>query len=51
MMSVGNDKIRILVTIPREDKLKLEKVAKEENRSVSNYIYTLIKKELNEKCK
>lgn len=50
-MAVSNDKIRILVTVPREVKEQLEEVAKQENRSVSNYVYTLIQKELNEKSK
>lgn len=50
-MAVCSDKIRILVTVPREVKEQLEEVAKQENRSVSNYVYTLIQKDLNEKLK
>lgn len=50
-MAIGNDKVRILVTLSREDKERLEEAARNENRSVSNYIYTLIKKDLNEKQK
>ena len=48
-MAVSSDKIRILVTVPRDEKEKLEEAAKRENRSVSNYVYTLIQKELNKK--
>lgn len=46
-MAISSDKVRILVTVTREVKEELEKAAKQENRSVSNYIYTLIQKELN----
>lgn len=48
-MAVSSDKIRILVTVPRTTKKQLEAVAKQENRSVSNYIFTLIQKDLNAK--
>lgn len=48
-MAIGNDKIRILVTVPRDIKVQLEKVARQENRSVSNYIFTLIQKDLEKK--
>ena len=48
-MAVSSDKIRILVTVPRTTKEQLEAVAIQENRSVSNYIFTLIQKDLNEK--
>lgn len=50
-MAVSNDKIRILVTVPRDMKVKLEAAARSENRSVSNYVYTLIQRELDEKQK
>lgn len=50
-MAVSNDKIRILVTVPRDMKVKLEDAARSENRSVSNYVYTLIQKELDKKQK
>ena len=41
-MAVGSDKVRILVTLPIDLKEKLEEAAKNENRSVSNYVCTLI---------
>lgn len=45
-MAVGNDKTRILVNIPIELKKQLEDKAKQENRSLSNYIVTVLIKEL-----
>lgn len=48
-MAVSSDKMRILVTVPRDLKEQLEQVAKDENRSVSNYVLTLIQKDLNNK--
>ena len=45
-MAVGNDKTRILVNIPIELKKQLEDKAKQENRSLSNYIVTDLIKEL-----
>lgn len=42
-MSVSKDNIRILVTVSRELKSELEAIAKQENRSVSNLIATIIK--------
>ena len=45
-MSVANNNTRIQITIPRKLKAQLEIKAKENNRSVSNYIVTLIQKEL-----
>jgi predicted HicB family RNase H-like nuclease len=37
---------RILITISKELKKKLEKKAKAENRSMSNYIVTIIQKQV-----
>lgn len=48
-MAISSDKVRILVTLPLELKEKLEIVAKSENRSVSNYVYTLIQKDIEKK--
>lgn len=45
-MAVGSDKTRILVNIPIELKKQLEEKAKQENRSLSNYIVTVLTKEL-----
>ena len=41
-MTISNDNTRIQVTISKKLKKQLEKQAKLENRSVSNYIVTLI---------
>lgn len=45
-MALGKDKTRILVNIPNDLKLEIEKSAKEENRSVSNYIVNLLEKHI-----
>lgn len=41
-MAVAETSTRILITIPKDLKAKLEEKAKEANRSVSNYIVNLI---------
>jgi len=41
-MAVKKDNTRIQVTIPKDLKIQLEQKAKEDNRSVSNYIVKLI---------
>lgn len=46
MMAVGNDKVRVLVTLEKSDKEKLEKLAKKDNRNLSNYINTVLKKHM-----
>ena len=43
-MAISSEKVRILITLPVADKEKLEKIAKDENRSISNFVYTLISK-------
>lgn len=45
---IGKDKTRIIITITNEDKIKLEELAKLENRNVSNLVATIIKKYINE---
>lgn len=42
-MAVSKDKTRTLITLDKSDKVELEKVAKEQNRSFSNLIQTIIK--------
>lgn len=42
-MAVSKDKTRTLITLDRSDKEKLEKIAKEQNRSFSNLIQTILK--------
>lgn len=41
-MSISKENTRIQVTLPKELKKKLEKKAKEDGRSVSNYVVMLI---------
>lgn len=50
-MALGSDKTRILVNVPIELKEKIESQAKKENRSVSNYIVTILQKEIESKYK
>ena len=45
-MAISEENTRIQVTIPKDLKKQLEEKAKLENRSVSNYIITLIQKNL-----
>jgi len=48
-VTISDSNTRILIIIPKELKEELEKKAKENNRSVSNYIVTLIKKDVADK--
>ena len=50
-MALKSDKTRILVNIPMKLREELEKIALEDNRSVSNYVVTLIEKDIKEKNK
>ncbi len=45
-MAISKESTRIQVTIPKKLKEQIEEKAKLENRSVSNYIVTLIQKDL-----
>lgn len=47
-MAIGNDKTRVLITISKEMKSKLELQAEKENRNVSNLINTILIKYLSE---
>lgn len=42
-MPISKDKTRIIVSIEKEDKKKLEEKAKEENRSLNNLIATVLR--------
>lgn len=42
-MSISDKNTRTLITIPKELKLELEKIAKEQNRSFNNLIVTVLK--------
>ncbi|MGL5439083.1 MAG: ribbon-helix-helix domain-containing protein [Filifactoraceae bacterium] len=48
-MALKSDKTRILVNIPIDLKKDLEEAARQDNRSVSNYILTLLEKHLKDK--
>lgn len=41
-MTISKDNTRVLVTIPKELREELEEEAAKENRSLSNYIQTLL---------
>lgn len=45
-MAVSDEKTRTLITLLKTDKEKLELIAKEENRSFSNLIETILKEYL-----
>ena len=44
---ISENNTRVLVTMPKETKERLEKLAKEDNRSVNNLILTVINKYIN----
>jgi predicted HicB family RNase H-like nuclease len=46
MLAISNDKTRIMVTLPKELKDKLEAEAINQNRSLSNYILTILQKKV-----
>ena len=46
-MSISKDNTRMMLTIPKDLKIKLEQIAKEQNRSVNNLILTIIKNCIN----
>lgn len=41
-MSISKDNVRFIFTMPKELKEVLEEQAKKENRSLSNYIVTIL---------
>ncbi len=42
-MAVGKDKTQVLLTLTKEDKEQLQKIAEDENRTLTNLINTIIK--------
>jgi len=42
-MSISDKNTRTLITIPKDFKLKLEKIANKNNRSLNNQIMTILK--------
>ena len=43
IMSISKDNTRMILTIPKDLKAELERIAQEQNRSVNNLILTIIK--------
>lgn len=48
-MAISDNKTRTLLTLEKGDKALLERIAKDENRSLNNLIETVIKEYLNKK--
>ena len=48
MLSMATNKSRVSFVIPNETKKELEKIAKLEGRSVSNYVLYVVKKAIAE---
>ena len=46
-MAISKDNDRVIVTIPREVKAKLTKLAQEDSRTLSNYLKVVITNYLN----
>lgn len=46
-MAISDNKTRTLLTLEKKDKTLLERIAKDENRSLNNLIETVIKEYLN----
>lgn len=44
---VGEDKVRVLVTITKDMKVQLEEIAEKETRNVSNLIVAVLKDYIN----
>ncbi len=45
-MTISDKNTRTLITLPKELKSKLEKIAKEENRSFNNLVVTILLKHI-----
>lgn len=42
-MAISQDKVRTIITIPKDLKKKLEKIAKQDNRSFNNLVIKILK--------
>lgn len=49
--SISSENTRTNITISKELKLKIEQLAKEDNRSFNNYIITILKEHVESKYK
>ena len=47
-MAIGKDKTQVLLTLTKEDKAELQRIADNENRTFTNLINTIIKNYLKE---
>lgn len=47
-MTISKDNTRTLITIPKELKIKLEELAKEQNRPFNNLVITILKEYIKE---
>lgn len=50
-MAIGKDKTQVLLTLTKEDKAELQRIADNENRSFTNLINTIIKNYLSKKIR
>ena len=48
-MAISSNNVRVNITVAKEEKEKLEKIAKEDKRSVSNLIAKIVKEYLENK--
>lgn len=46
-MAVSDRKTRLMITVDKEDRAVLEKIALEQNRNLSNLVATIIKEYIN----
>ena len=46
---IGDDKVRVLITITKDMKIQLEELAEKENRTVSNLVVTVLKEHIKSK--
>lgn len=42
-MAISQDKVRTIITIPKDLKKELEKIAKQDNRSFNNLVIKILK--------
>ena len=42
-MAISQDKVRTIITIPKDLKKELEKIAKQDNRSFTNLVIKILK--------
>lgn len=50
-MAIGKDKTQVLLTLTKEDKEQLQRIAESENRTFTNLINTIIKNYLKDHTK